>query len=283
MVGTYILLARVTHKSLLLTSGTLFKSSCFCACLKSYRQEIHIQVLDLLGQARAELWRSGGAAIDRWAGPRGSWRQSHRPHVHRRSQRRLAVSSMHKAGFANQPSSVSAEDGLRLIDCAITAACHCAPPDNKPLPEELRNCQGWLDATCELLPTRVIVALGQVGWRATLDLARRRDWLSGSLPKLRMGPKRRWRTGGGSWAVITPANRIHSRAALRSRCSTRFLLERGRCLTRRGDRLKTFSTLGPPRPTAPAAPRWRPIAIPPPLGDRTHGLPSRSRQATASR
>jgi uracil-DNA glycosylase family 4 len=95
--------------------------------------------------------------------------------------------ALHKAGFANQPQATRADDGLRLIDCAITAACHCAPPDNKPLPAELRACERWLDATCDLLPTQVIVALGQVGWRAAIDLARRRGWWSGPLPKFSHG------------------------------------------------------------------------------------------------
>src|SRR5215475_3528681 len=51
--------------------------------------------------------------------------------------------ALHRAGFANQPSCDSADDGLRLIDCAITATCHCAPPDNKPTIQEMANCQTW--------------------------------------------------------------------------------------------------------------------------------------------
>jgi uracil-DNA glycosylase len=90
--------------------------------------------------------------------------------------------ALHKAGFANQPTSVRADDGLRLIDCAITAVCHCAPPDNKPTPDEMANCHEWLTATIDALPVRVIVALGQIAWRATLLECRRRGWHAGKLP-----------------------------------------------------------------------------------------------------
>jgi uracil-DNA glycosylase family 4 len=91
--------------------------------------------------------------------------------------------ALFKAGFANQPTSVSADDGLRLIDCAITAAAHCAPPDNKPTPVELANCQAWLTGTLNLLNPRVIVALGQIGFRAALAEAKRRGWFAHPTPK----------------------------------------------------------------------------------------------------
>ena len=55
--------------------------------------------------------------------------------------------AMFRAGLANQPDAVSLGDGLALKGCVITASCHCAPPDNKPLPGELANCRGWLEAT----------------------------------------------------------------------------------------------------------------------------------------
>jgi uracil-DNA glycosylase family 4 len=91
--------------------------------------------------------------------------------------------ALFKVGFANQPTSVSADDGLRLIDCAITASAHCAPPDNKPAPRELTNCQSWLDQIVDLLNPRVIVALGQIGFRAALAQAKQRSWFAGPLPK----------------------------------------------------------------------------------------------------
>lgn len=95
--------------------------------------------------------------------------------------------ALHKAGFANQPTSVSIDDGLQLFDCAITAAAHCAPPDNKPLPEELANCRQWLDETVDLLEPPVMIALGQLGFRAAIDQAKRRGWYSGKLPKFGHG------------------------------------------------------------------------------------------------
>ncbi len=91
--------------------------------------------------------------------------------------------ALHKAGFANQAESVAREDGLRLIDCAVTAAAHCAPPDNRPTNEELANCHRWFAQTIDLLAPRVFVALGQIGWRAVVDEAKRRGWYQGPLPK----------------------------------------------------------------------------------------------------
>lgn len=91
--------------------------------------------------------------------------------------------ALHKAGFANQPQSERGDDGLQLIDCAITATCHCAPPDNKPTPEEITNCRVWFHETIDLLPVRVFVALGQVGWRSVVDDARRRGWWDGAIPR----------------------------------------------------------------------------------------------------
>lgn len=91
--------------------------------------------------------------------------------------------ALHRAGFANQATATSADDGLKLVDCAITAVCHCAPPDNKPLPEEIAACREWLDATFDAVRPRAVVALGQIAWRAVIDLARRRRWHEGRLPK----------------------------------------------------------------------------------------------------
>jgi uracil-DNA glycosylase len=95
--------------------------------------------------------------------------------------------ALHKAGFANQPGSTARDDGLQLSDCAITAVCHCAPPDNKPTPGEIANCRIWLTQTIDLVQPRVVIALGQIAWKVLLAEARERNQHAGKLPKFRHG------------------------------------------------------------------------------------------------
>jgi len=72
-----------------------------------------------------------------------------------------------RAGFANQPESISRGDGLRLRDCYLTAAVRCAPPANRPLPSERDNCLPYLVRELALLRSvRVIVCLGAFAWEA---------------------------------------------------------------------------------------------------------------------
>jgi len=97
--------------------------------------------------------------------------------------------ALFRAGFANQPNSESRKDGLRLIDCAITAAAHCAPPLNKPAPDELANCQEWLERTIDVLPVVGFLALGQIGWRSIVLELRRRGWYAGPIPKFAHGAR----------------------------------------------------------------------------------------------
>ena len=81
---------------------------------------------------------------------------------------------LHEVGFASQPSALHREDGLTLKDAYITAAVRCAPPDNKPLPEEIRNCAPYLDREIAALSRlKVVVALGRIGFDAYLNFAQR--------------------------------------------------------------------------------------------------------------
>lgn len=77
--------------------------------------------------------------------------------------------ALYRAGLANQPTSVSADDGLHLTGVRIIAAVRCAPPANKPTPDERDTCVGWLDRELALLPNvTVIIALGGFAWSSAL-------------------------------------------------------------------------------------------------------------------
>jgi uracil-DNA glycosylase len=82
---------------------------------------------------------------------------------------------LHETGFANQPTATDRNDGLKLINLYITAAVRCAPPENKPLPEELANCSYFLDRELAgLQEVKVVVALGKIGFDAYLNYLQRR-------------------------------------------------------------------------------------------------------------
>ena len=77
--------------------------------------------------------------------------------------------SMHRTGFANQPTSVSRDDGLRLTGAWVTAAVRCAPPANRPTPAERDNCLPYLVRELRLLSSvRVVVTLGSFAWDVAL-------------------------------------------------------------------------------------------------------------------
>lgn len=81
--------------------------------------------------------------------------------------------ALHKAGFANQATSVHRDDGLRLNNTYIAAAVRCAPPANKPLPSEIENCRGYLQRELALLQPKAILALGKIAWDAYLEILKR--------------------------------------------------------------------------------------------------------------
>jgi len=81
---------------------------------------------------------------------------------------------LHETGFASQPTATGRNDGMKLRDLYITAAVRCAPPDNKPLPEELANCSRFLDREMAGLENvKVVVALGKIGFEAYLNYLKR--------------------------------------------------------------------------------------------------------------
>jgi uracil-DNA glycosylase family 4 len=86
---------------------------------------------------------------------------------------------LHATGFASRPESRSRDDGLQLHRARIAAAAHCAPPDNKPTPLELRNCRPWLEAEIALLPDlRVVVALGRIAFDIYLSILKERGLIA---------------------------------------------------------------------------------------------------------
>jgi uracil-DNA glycosylase family 4 len=82
--------------------------------------------------------------------------------------------ALHKAGFANQPTSVRRDDGLRLKNAYIAATIRCAPPANKPLPTELENCRSYLVRELDILRPRAVLALGKIAWDAYLEIQKKR-------------------------------------------------------------------------------------------------------------
>lgn len=83
---------------------------------------------------------------------------------------------LYEAGFANQPLSRDRNDGLELRNCYITAPLRCAPPANKPRPEELRNCQSYLETELKLLArVRAVLVLGRIAFDAYLRIVGRRE------------------------------------------------------------------------------------------------------------
>jgi len=84
--------------------------------------------------------------------------------------------ALHRAGFASQPTSVSRDDGLRLVDCYVAAAARCAPPGNKPLPAEMARCREYLSREWDLLAgLRAVLVLGKLAQDGLLALLREKQ------------------------------------------------------------------------------------------------------------
>ena len=78
--------------------------------------------------------------------------------------------ALYRAGFANQPTSVRRDDGLRLKNVYIAAAVRCAPPANKPLPKEIVKCRDYLERELAVLRPKAVLALGKIAWDAYLEM-----------------------------------------------------------------------------------------------------------------
>ncbi|HEX8827396.1 MAG TPA: uracil-DNA glycosylase, partial [Xanthobacteraceae bacterium] len=86
--------------------------------------------------------------------------------------------ALYETGFASQPESRSRDDGLKLRDIYITASVRCAPPNNKPAPQEFRNCRSYLERELDLLENvRVVVALGRIAFDTYLGILRSRGMI----------------------------------------------------------------------------------------------------------
>ncbi|HEX3370684.1 MAG TPA: uracil-DNA glycosylase [Candidatus Cybelea sp.] len=105
--------------------------------------------------------------------------------------------ALYRAGFASAPVAISRDDGLRLVDCFITAAARCAPPQNKPTPGELQNCFPYLLEEFDALAhVRVMIALGAIGFAAILKMLQARGFtFDGFKPAFSHGAHYRARLG----------------------------------------------------------------------------------------
>jgi uracil-DNA glycosylase family 4 len=93
--------------------------------------------------------------------------------------------TLHKFGFANQLNSSRRDDNFALNDCYITATIRCAPPDNKPLPEEIENCRPYFLKELDLLTNaKILVPLGQIAFTQTLKSLRLKGF---EIPSLKFG------------------------------------------------------------------------------------------------
>jgi uracil-DNA glycosylase family 4 len=111
--------------------------------------------------------------------------------------------ALHRAGFASQAEQRDRDDGMLLRDVLITAAIRCAPPKNKPTPEQLRRCAPYLDAEIEALDgLRVVIGLGSIGTRAAVEALRRSGYIFDQTPRFGHGAESRARRNGTKQALV---------------------------------------------------------------------------------
>lgn len=110
--------------------------------------------------------------------------------------------ALYQTGFASQAESVSRHDGMELRDAYITASAHCAPPENKPLPEEIRKCRPFLERELEILKPRVVVALGKIAFDNYLDVLKAQGKIA-SRAAFQFGHNEHFRMGKGEPVLIS--------------------------------------------------------------------------------
>ena len=146
--------------------------------------------------------------------------------------------ALYRTGFASQPTSVSRDDGLTLHDAFITAAARCAPPDNKPTPEELRNCRPFFERELDLLPNvRVVVALGKIAFDTYLDVLKSHGVIRSRAPYV-FGHDREFRIAPGQPVLVSsyhPSQQNTSTGKLTEEMLVR-VFRRARRLARAGER-----------------------------------------------
>jgi uracil-DNA glycosylase family 4 len=156
---------------------------------------------------------------------------------------------LHETGFANQPNAIDRNDGLMLKDLYITAAVRCAPPANKPTPQELAECSQFLDREIAGLENvKVVVALGKIGFDSYLNYLRRRGVLASKKAyAFKHGASYRMPDGKVLLASYHPSNQNTQTGKLTRKMFVEIFQEAARIADR-----KTEAPLVPDRSSFPA-------------------------------
>ena len=197
-----------------------------------------------IGAGRWRTLATPSPAAHRWPGAGCPSRQPHGPHVHRRPQRRVALSGASQSRICDAAPVANRDDDLRLIDCAITATCHCAPPDNKPTIEEI--CR--LPLLAHPRPSTscrpdVSSPWGSIAWQTIVAEARRRGWIAraarnSAMARSHRSAKDRWLLGSYH---PSQQNTFTGRLteAMFDACSSKPAASLGQSIARRGNNADT--------------------------------------------
>ena len=143
------------------------------------------------------------------------------------------VKAFFEAGYANQPRSVDANDGLELHGVYMTAAVKCVPPGDKPTSEEMSNCAHFLKSELEICNrSKVILCLGQLAYRSTMNLLKQGDLFSDKIPKFEHGLEIGLSDGRKVFASYHPSPRNTQTGKLAENMFGSLLQRINRCLGR---------------------------------------------------